>query len=94
MVVVCQKIPESTPGTWVRGQTCSVNTRSAVCPAVTGRDNELAALEAAADERRLTLIAGQAGMGKSRLAAEALRGAASRGFEAMGAGLLEARDVR
>lgn len=50
-----------------------VTTRSAVCPIRIGRDDEVARLASNMTERLVTLISGPAGMGKSRLALEALR---------------------
>ena len=48
-----------------------------------GRDREFGRLEAAAGHRELTLVAGEAGVGKSRLASEALRLAEERGWHRM-----------
>jgi MoxR-like ATPase len=50
---------------------------SATCPVLVGREEEVELLAAYARRRRATLIAGEAGVGKSRLAAEARRGMAS-----------------
>ena len=50
-----------------------MTTHSAVCDLRVGREAEIALLEAAVVNRTTTLIAGDAGVGKSRLAAEAIR---------------------
>ena len=50
-----------------------VTTRSAVCPVQIGREEEVARLASNVDRRVVTLISGPAGMGKSRLAREAVR---------------------
>lgn len=51
-----------------------------MCPVHVGRDREIERLTQAAGGHKLTLIAGEAGAGKSRLAAEALRLASDRGL--------------
>ncbi len=50
-----------------------VISRSAVCPVPIGRELEVGELATNAASRRMTLIAGPAGIGKSRLSGEALR---------------------
>ena len=55
-------------------------TQSAVCPVYIGRDQETARLGEDARQHRLTLVAGPAGIGKSRLAGEAWRIAEDLGF--------------
>ncbi len=63
-----------------------MHTRAAVCPVHVGREDELRVLAdavagVAADGRgRMLLVAGEAGVGKSRLAADALRLAADAGL--------------
>ena len=52
-----------------------MTTQLAVCPVRVGRDEELAAILRAAERRQTLLIGGPAGIGKSRLAAEALNAA-------------------
>src|SRR4051795_2408155 len=59
--------------------------RPVTCPILIGRERELAALQAliaaARDgQRRVALISGEAGIGKSRLVAETTRAAVSQGF--------------
>jgi len=53
---------------------------AAVCPTRVGRDDEVAALRHNAATRRLTLISGPAGIGKSRLVAEAVAIGVERGY--------------
>lgn len=60
-----------------------MTTPSAVCPVLVGRAGEIRDLEAAADRRNVTLVAGEAGVGKSRLASEAVRLAETRGWHRM-----------
>ncbi|HEY6379941.1 MAG TPA: AAA family ATPase [Candidatus Dormibacteraeota bacterium] len=61
--------------------------RSVVCPAHVGREEEMAVLRAAVAAvpagGRTLLIAGEAGLGKSRLAGEALRLAETSGFRVL-----------
>ena len=58
----------------------TVTTQSAVCPVQVGRDAEVKALAANAGRRATTFIAGEAGVGKSRLAAEAMQVAKEQGL--------------
>lgn len=62
--------------------------RSVVCPEHVGRDDEIAVLHAAvaaipSGGGRTLLIAGEAGLGKSRLASEAVRVATTAGFRVL-----------
>jgi|GEM_PF-2470325 len=62
------------------GQNSRVGTHSVVCPVHVGRDEEIKHLAACADRLAPTLVAGEAGIGKSRLVAEAVRLADERGL--------------
>src|SRR5438093_1406420 len=69
------------------------NDRPLVCPRLVGRDGPVATIErlldAAASRRgRVSLVAGEAGVGKSRLVAEARARAAARAFLAARLGAL------
>ncbi len=62
--------------------------RSLVCPVLIGRDGPATRLRALVDEvaggeRRLALVAGEAGLGKSRLVAETMAYAEERGFRVL-----------
>src|SRR5437870_1045540 len=62
--------------------------RPLVCPRLVGRDRQVATIErllddAASRRGRVLLVAGEAGVGKSRLVAEARARAAARGFLAL-----------
>ena len=58
-------------------------TFSALCPIRVGREEEVVALTDVARRRATTMIAGSAGVGKSRLAAEAMRVAGEQGLVVM-----------
>ena len=60
-----------------------MNSYTAVCPIQVGRAPEVARLTASANRRTATLIAGEAGVGKSRFAAEAVRLANGRGLSVL-----------
>ena len=60
-----------------------VSTHSAICPIRIGRQSEISTLELNATSRRMTLICGPAGIGKSRLSVEALRLAEHLGYSAL-----------
>jgi predicted ATPase len=62
------------------GNNVLVTIRSAVCPIQVGRDEEVGRLASNLDQRVVTLVSGAAGMGKSRLAVEAVRLAEERGL--------------
>jgi predicted ATPase len=69
-------------------------TRSTLCPVLIGRDPQLAALfrlldQVRAGQGQIALISGEAGIGKSRLAAEVLKRAAAQGFTIWQAGCFE-----
>src|SRR6202453_2312093 len=61
------------PGEDELRQTCTVTAHSAVCPVQIGREAEVAQLASNAQRRVMTLIVGEAGVGKSRLVSEAVR---------------------
>ena len=62
------------------GQTGPVSSHQAVCPVHVGRDGEVSQLRDTADHQVVTFIAGEAGVGKSRLGREAVRLATERGL--------------
>src|SRR5436309_13379954 len=80
------------PRTRIRGIVAAIR---ALCPVLVGRESELTELEdsllaAARGEGRMVLIAGEAGIGKTRLASEARDRARGLGMKVFHGALLQA----